>query len=115
MTTTILMPPEVATLISVDAAGMARIAGSRIKVADLAIEHTRAGQAPEQIVAAYPHLTMAQVEAALAYYYAHRAVVEAQIAETAALVEQMRAEADDSPFAARMRSEGHLPAQDQAA
>jgi uncharacterized protein (DUF433 family) len=102
-------PPVVAALITVDAQGVARLAGSRIKVAHLVIEHTRGGLTPEQVVGLHPHLSLAQVEAALSYYYAHRKAVEAQIAASDELADQMRAEARDSPVAAHLRAEGLLP------
>lgn len=113
MTTPVVSPPDIAALIAVDAQGVARVAGSRIKVADLVLEHTREGLTPEQIVAAYPHLTLRQVEAGLSYYYAHRAAVEAHIAASEAFADRLHTEAE-SPFAARMRAEGRLPARDRA-
>ena len=106
MTTFAAWPPETAALVTEDAQGVARVAGSRIKVALLAIEYTREGLTPEQIALAYPHLTLVQVEAALAYYYAHRAAVEAQIRASEAFADQMRRDAGESPFAARMRAAG---------
>jgi uncharacterized protein (DUF433 family) len=48
------------------------------------------GLSPEEIVAEIPHLTLAQVYAALAYYHANREEVEANI--TAEEVEAERLE-----------------------
>lgn len=98
-----------------DGAGAARVAGTRIKVADLALEHTRLGMSPTQIVEAHPHLTPAQVHMALAYYYEHQDEVEAQIEASLAFADQSRNKAAESPFAARLRAEGRLPSRDQAA
>jgi hypothetical protein len=39
------------------------------------------GLAPEEIALEYPHLTLAQVHAALAYYHANREEIEADIAQ----------------------------------
>ena len=48
------------------------IAGTRIRVSHIAFRYERERQSPDDIVHAYPHLTLAQVHAALSYYYSHR-------------------------------------------
>jgi uncharacterized protein (DUF433 family) len=60
--------------------GRPRVAGTRIRVANIAI-WTEEGMSPDEIVASYPQLTLADVHAALAYYHDHRADVDAQIRE----------------------------------
>src|SRR4051812_14711855 len=60
--------------------GKPRIAGSRIQVKHLAIMHERQGMSPEDIVSEFPHLTLADVYAALAYYHDHREAMNAEIA-----------------------------------
>lgn len=59
--------------------GKPHIAGHRIKVQHVAVWHERMGMTPEEIVATYPTLTLAAVHAALAYYYSHRADIDADI------------------------------------
>lgn len=59
--------------------GDACIVGTRIPVWVLAAMHKR-GDTVEDILEAYPHLTAAQVYAALSYYYDHRAETDAVIA-----------------------------------
>ncbi len=39
------------------------------------------GMTPEEIALEYPHLTLAQVHAALAYYHANRDEIEADISQ----------------------------------
>jgi uncharacterized protein (DUF433 family) len=56
-----------------------RIAGTRIKVSLIAILSERNRLTPDEIVEAYPHLTLAQVHAALAYYWQHRDQIEDEI------------------------------------
>ena len=58
--------------------GKARIEGSRICVVDVVYAH-KAGLTPEQIQAEYPDLNLAQIHAALSYYYANSVEVEADI------------------------------------
>ena len=66
-------------MIARDGKGRAYLAGKTMRVVQIAID-AGAGETPEQIAAHYPHISLAQVCAALAYYYANRAEVDAEIA-----------------------------------
>jgi len=57
------------------------IAGTRIRVQDVACDHELHGLTPEQIAREYPQVTLAQVHAALAYYFDHRGEIQRQIGE----------------------------------
>jgi uncharacterized protein (DUF433 family) len=59
--------------------GRPRIVGTRITVQNIAIDFN-AGMKPEDIIAERTHLTRAQVYAALAYYYANKEAIDAEIA-----------------------------------
>jgi len=52
------------------------IAGTGIKVVDVAVRYEVMGLTAEEIVAAYPQLSLSQVHAALSYYYEHKAVID---------------------------------------
>lgn len=56
------------------------IAGTRIKVSQIAIEYERLGWTPDQIVDAHPHLRLEQVHDALSYYYENQKQIDAEIA-----------------------------------
>ncbi len=71
--------------------GKPRIAGSRIRVKDVAIMHERQGISPEEIVSEFPHLTLAGVYAALAYYHDHREEINAEITADLAWYEEQKA------------------------
>jgi uncharacterized protein (DUF433 family) len=71
--------------------GKPRIASSRIQVKHLAIVHERQGMSPEEIISEFPHLTLADVYAALAYYHDHREATNAEIAADRAWYEEQRA------------------------
>jgi uncharacterized protein (DUF433 family) len=71
--------------------GKPRIAGSRIQVKHLAIMHERQGMSPEEIVSELPHLTLADVHAALAYHHDHREAMDAEIAADRVWYEQQKA------------------------
>ena len=69
--------------------GKPRIAGHRITVQNIAIWHERLGKSPDEIAAVHD-LTLADVHAALAYYFDHRAEIDQTIAESEAFVEALR-------------------------
>ncbi len=68
--------------------GRPRIDGHRIRVQDISTSYTRLGMSADEICDAYPSITLAQVHAALAYYFDHREEVEAEIAQDARFVEE---------------------------
>jgi uncharacterized protein (DUF433 family) len=58
--------------------GTPHIAGTGVTVRTI-VRWYRLGMSPEEIAAEYPHLSLAQVYAALAYYHANRAEMEAKM------------------------------------
>jgi pyrroloquinoline quinone (PQQ) biosynthesis protein C len=58
----------------------------------VAIERQAHRASVEQIQEAYAHLSLAQIYAALAYYYDHQEQVDAEIAEAARYAEGARAQ-----------------------
>jgi uncharacterized protein (DUF433 family) len=74
---------EIGTLIDRDPeirGGRPKIAGTGLTVSRIAGWYKR-GMMPEEIALEYPHLTLAQVHAALAYYHANREEIEVDIAQ----------------------------------
>jgi uncharacterized protein (DUF433 family) len=67
-----------------------RIAGHRIRVQDVAIWHEKLGMSADEIIHHHPSITLADVHAALAYYWDHRDEIERAIEEEHALVEEYR-------------------------
>jgi len=59
--------------------GQPRVAGTRIRVSNIVL-WTEQGQSPDEIVAGYPQLTLADVHAALAFYFDNREEMEKLIA-----------------------------------
>ncbi len=66
-----------------------RIAGRRITVRDVALWHEYLGRSADEIAAEYD-VTLAQVYAALAYYFDHRLELDRSLAERDALVEVLQ-------------------------
>lgn len=65
------------------------VAGTRIRVWDV-VELTELGKAPDDIIAMFPHITIADVYAALAYYHDHREEIDQQVAEDLRFAEEYR-------------------------
>jgi uncharacterized protein (DUF433 family) len=62
--------------------GRACIAGHRIRVMDIVVWHERRGYSPDEIVDIFPGITLADVYAAMAYYFDHRDEIEADFRES---------------------------------
>ena len=61
--------------------GKPRIEGHRITVKHIVLDYQREGMSPDEIVSAYPTLTLSDVHAALAHYYDHQTEIDANIKE----------------------------------
>lgn len=72
--------------------GRPRIAGKRISVQAITVVHTREKLSPAEIIEEYPHLSLAEVHAALAYYYANTEEIETYLAKEKAEYDQAVAE-----------------------
>lgn len=68
--------------------GRPRIAGTGVTVRRI-VGWYKLGLSPEEIIVEVPHLTLAQVHAALAYYHANREEIEQDIAEEEVVAEQL--------------------------
>ena len=76
------MSIEIGTLLVKDpdiCGGLLRIDGTRMTVNQIVVWYKQ-GYSPEEIADQYPHLTLSQVYAALAYYHANKEEVEASLA-----------------------------------
>jgi len=67
------------------------IVGTRIGVDVIYISHELEGQSPDEIIQAYPHLTLSSVHAALAYYYEHSDEIRDLVREDKEFADKMEA------------------------
>lgn len=67
------------THIKLDENGVAWIDDSNIKVIEVVLDKLAYCSTPEEMHSQYPHLSMAQIHAALAYYYDHQTELDAEI------------------------------------
>lgn len=65
--------------IQCDEKGVAIIAGIKIKVVELVVEYLAYGWSPEELHFQHPELSLGQIHAALAYYWDHRDIMNADI------------------------------------
>ncbi len=71
------------------AGGKPRIAGHRIKVQDVVVWHERMGKSADEISAEHD-ISIADVYAALTYYFDHRDQIERDLRDSEAFVEELR-------------------------
>ncbi len=67
--------------------GKPRISGTRITVEDIAVMHLKLGMSLIEIAGVY-ELSLAQVYAAMAYYFEHREDIEKRMEEEEALIQE---------------------------
>jgi uncharacterized protein (DUF433 family) len=102
------MSTAVTTHIRIDENGVAWIDDTRIKVIEVAIDKIAYDSSPEEMHRQYPHLSLAQIHAAQAHYYDHKAEFDAEIAQQLREVDELRKQAGESPVHKRLREMGLL-------
>jgi len=88
----------VASQIEIDDQGVAWITGANTKVIEVVLDKLAYGWSPEEMHFQHPHLSLAQIHAALSYYYEHEEQLNSDIARRREEVEKMAAESADSPL-----------------
>lgn len=94
--------------IVVDENGVAVVADSRMKVAQLVSEVMAYGWSPEELHFQHPHLSMGQIHSALAYYWDHQKEIDQQIEFDLQYADSMRRAAVETPLVARLKAKGLL-------
>jgi uncharacterized protein (DUF433 family) len=87
-----------------DGNGVAWVDDTNVKVVEVVRSKQAYDLTPEELHEQYPHLSLAQIYSALAYYYDHREELEAEIERRAKLAEEMRQRTADQPLQARLRA-----------
>jgi uncharacterized protein (DUF433 family) len=86
-----------------DAAGVAWIDRTRVKVMEVALDHLANSWSAEEIHRQHPDLSLAQIHAALGYYYDHQVAFDKQIAQDLTEAERLAGSTADSPLRRRLR------------
>jgi uncharacterized protein (DUF433 family) len=97
------MSTVVSTLIEIDEAGVAWIVGANTKVIEVVLDTLAHGSSPEEIHFQYPHLSLAQIHAALSFYYEHKPELEAEIKRRWREVDELAAKEAESSLHRRLR------------
>lgn len=66
------------------------VVGTDIKVSQIAFEYERKRMTPDEVVEAHPHLGLADVHAALAFFYDNRAAIQEDWRQTAELIRELQ-------------------------
>jgi len=70
--------------------GKTCIAGHRVRVLDIVVWHEHQGMTPDEIVSHIPSITLADVHAALAYYFDHIEEIQEEMRAERAFAEEFR-------------------------
>jgi uncharacterized protein (DUF433 family) len=81
---------------------------TNVKVIEAVLDRLAYGWSPEEIHLQHPHLSMAQIHAAQAYYYDHQTELDDEIARQEDHIRALREQAADSPLFTRLRARGLL-------
>jgi uncharacterized protein (DUF433 family) len=91
--------------IRVDETGVAWIEGTQVKVIEVALDKLTHGSSPEEIHFQYPHLSLAQIHAALAYYYDHQTELDAEIERRLKYADELAERSRESPLRKKLLNE----------
>ena len=92
------------THIRLDDQGRAWIDDTKVKVTELVLDHLAYGWSADEIHEQHPHLSLAQIHAALTFYYDHQAEIDAQIQRDLESVRRLRTATAESPMQRRLRA-----------
>lgn len=95
--------------IEVSSDGVPRIAGTPTKVVEIVLDRIAHEWTAEEIHRQHPHLTLAQIHSALAFYYDHQDAVEEDIDRRLRAVKEIRDELGEGKLRLKLRAAGRLP------
>jgi uncharacterized protein (DUF433 family) len=85
------------------------LSGTTTKVLEIVQDHLAHHWNAEDIQRQYPYLSLAQIYAALAYFYDHEQEVEQEISRRLQRVQEIRDRREDAAFQAKLRQGKKLP------
>jgi uncharacterized protein (DUF433 family) len=91
-----------------DDRGVAWVDDTNVKVIEVVLDRLAYGWSPEEIHFQQPGLSLAQIHAALSYYYDHQTELDTEIAGQQEEVRRLREQAGESPLVARLKARGLL-------
>jgi uncharacterized protein (DUF433 family) len=97
------MATVVSDLVELDERGVAWIIGTKVKVLAVATDKLAHGSSPEEMYFQYPHLSLAQIYAVLAYDYEHQRELDADMPRRWLEVKAFAAQETDASLQRRLR------------
>jgi len=94
--------------VKTDGQGIAWIDETNVKVIEVVVARLAHGWSPEEIHFQHPHLSLAQIHAALAYYYDHQAEMDEEVERQLRETDALAAASFDSPLRRRLREADRL-------
>lgn len=92
-----------------DAAGVAIIAGTNTRVAELVLDHLAHQWEAQQIAEHYPNLRMGQIHSALAYYYDHEEDRKREMEQGGLITEEAKPKPTHAEILHKLKCLGLLP------
>jgi uncharacterized protein (DUF433 family) len=89
--------------ISLDSANIPVLAGTRMKVVEIVLDHLAHGSDAAEIQRQFPFLTLGQIHSALAYYYDHQEELDQDIAQRLRKVDEIQSRLGNSPLAGKLK------------
>jgi len=104
------MTPTATAHIRLDDAGRAWIDDTNVKVIEVVLDQQAYGGSAEKIHEEHPHLSLAQIYAALAYYHDHKAEFDAEIErQHREYLAAWEAQGKDTAIHQKLRALGKIP------
>lgn len=94
--------------VQLDANSVPIIVGTNMKVVELVMAQLAHGWSPEELHFQHPYLSLGQIHSALAYYWDHKAELDADIERRRQYTEAERSKAGPSPLSNKLRKQGLL-------
>lgn len=79
-----------------------------MKVVELIISHLTDGWSPEELHFQYPHIALGKIYSALAYYWDHQILLDADIQRRLSHIEALRQSAPHSLITQKLKDRGVL-------
>ena len=98
------MSTGLTTQIEIDARGVAWVAGANTKVKEIVLDKLAYGWSPEEMHFQHPDLSMAQIHAALAYYYENQEKIDEEIRRDLEEIDQLRSQSESSELRSKLQS-----------
>ena len=95
--------------IDVSHAGVPYIAGTQTKVVEVVLDRLAYHWDADEIRRQHPHLSLAQIHSALAYYYDHQEKMDGEIDAQLRRIASIKASLGESSVLLKLKATGRLP------